>query len=92
MAALLPIRSAQKKTGPGIARTGVSLPCWPLRGRALAPVAAAEAEAAEPGRLQLPGSPIRPGTSASPEAVAEAAAAEAAEAAEAPRSCRSRSP
>src|SRR4051812_19454879 len=55
--------------------------------RALAPVAAAEAEAAEPGRCPSPGLPIRPGTSASPEVAAEAAAAaaEAEAEAEAPR-------
>ena len=48
--------------------------------RALAPEAAAEAEAAEPDRCPSPGSPSRPGRSASPEeAEAVAAAAEAAE-------------
>ncbi len=73
-----------KENRPGLSPGPVIL-CRraPLRSRALAPVAAAEAEAAEPGRCPLPGSPNRPGTSASPEAAAEAAgaAAEAAEAA-----------
>ena len=68
---------AQKKTGPGIARAGVSL-LLPLRGRALAPVVAAEAEAEAPGRCLSPGSPIHPGTSASPEAAEAAEVAEAA--------------
>ena len=58
------------------------MPREPLKGRALAPVEAAEAEAVEPGRSPWPGSPIRPGTSASPEA-AEAAGVAAAEAEEA---------
>ena len=50
-----------------------------LFSRALEPVAAAEAEAAGPGRPRSPGSPNRPGTSGS-QAAAEPGAAEAAEA------------
>ena len=48
--------------------------------RAQAPAVAAEAAAAEPGTHPLQGSPIHPGTSASPvaaEAAAEVAVAEA---------------
>ena len=47
-----------------------------LLSRAQAPVAVEAAVAVEPGRLQSPGSPIHPRTSASPEA-AEAAGPEA---------------
>src|SRR3954467_2970361 len=61
-----------------------------VRVRHARPAAEAVAEAAA-GRCPSPGSPIRPGRSASPEAAAEAAAGEAeeAEAAEGPRSYRS---
>src|SRR5256885_11441043 len=52
--------------------------CVASLSRALAPVVAAEAEAAEPDRCPSPGSPSHPGTSASQEA-AEAAEAEVAE-------------
>jgi len=50
-----------------------------LRVRALAPVPAVEAVAAEPDTYPSPGSPSRPGTSASPEGAAEAAAEAGAE-------------
>ena len=84
----------KRKPARTMVRTGLLRSWLPLRGRAQAPAAAEEAEEAEPGKSPLPGSPSRPGTSASPEAAAEAAevAAEAAEAeAEAPRNYRSRS-
>ena len=69
----------------------------PRFSRAQAPALAAAVVAAVPGRCRSPGSPSRPGRSASPVAAAVAAvvAAEAAEAeaeAEATRSCRSGCP
>jgi len=67
-----------EKAGPGFPGPAPSS-ALPKLSRALAPAAAAEAAAAEPGTLRSPGSPFRPGKSASPEEAAEAAA-EAAEA------------
>ena len=89
------LQSAEEKKIPGeaIASPGIGFP--PLGGggsrlkvRVRAPAAAVAAAAAEPDMHRSPGSPIRPGRSASPELAAEAAGAEEA-GAEAAAGCRS---
>jgi hypothetical protein len=76
---------ARKRNGPADLSTGPSsFLALRFTDRALAPVVAAEAVAAAPGRCRSPGLPSRPGRSALPEEAAEVAAAAvvAAEAAE----------
>ena len=77
----------QKKTGPDVL-SGPVFFAEATVSRAQAPVVAAEAEVAVPGRCRSPGLPNHPGRSASREAAEAAVGAAEAEAAERSRNCR----